>query len=178
MSFGNVNLNAPATQTLTLSSTGAASVAVSAATVLGTGFSLSAATFPLTIASGQTAALTVQFDPTTAGATTGSLTIVSTSLTNPTTVVSLSGTGVAPDYEVNLAWDAPGSSTDPVAGYNVYRAPSGSASYQQLNASVVATTSYTDNTAQAGETYDYEVESVDAEGVTSQPSNMASVVVP
>jgi hypothetical protein len=178
IAFGDVNLNAPATQTLTLSSTGTASVTVSAATVVGTGFSLSGATFPLAIAPGQSATLSVQFDPKAAGAATGTLTVVSTSLTSPTTVVSLSGTGVTAAYEVNLSWNAPGSSKDPVAGYNVYRALSGSVSYEQMNTSIITTTSYTDSSVETGETYDYQVESVDASGVTSQPSNMTSVVIP
>jgi fibronectin type 3 domain-containing protein len=77
-----------------------------------------------------------------------------------------------------LSWDAPTSSPDPVAGYNVYRSPSGASSYQQLNSSVVTQTTYVDTTVQAGQNYDYIVESVDASGVTSVPSNMADVVVP
>jgi fibronectin type 3 domain-containing protein len=65
-----------------------------------------------------------------------------------------------------------------VAGYNVYRAPSGSTSYQQINPSLVTLTSYSDTSVQDGQTYDYIVESVDAEGNTSSPSNMASVPIP
>jgi len=98
-------------------------------------------------------------------------------------VVSLTGTGVSSStaYEVQLNWDAPSSSTDPVNGYNVYRAPSGSTSYQQLNTSTLPLnpTSYTDNyNIEDGQTYDYIVESVDAEGNTSVPSNMATATIP
>ena len=39
-------------------------------------------------------------------------------------------------------------------------------------------TAYTDTGVQAGQTYDYIVESVDASGVTSAPSNMAAVAMP
>ncbi len=67
---------------------------------------------------------------------------------------------------------------NPVAGYNVYRSPSGAGNYQQVNPSVVAQTAYVDTTVQAGQNYDYIVESVDASGVTSVPSNMASVAIP
>jgi hypothetical protein len=179
IAFGDVNLNSPATQTVTLSSTGTAAVTVSAATVLGTGFTVSGASFPLSLSPNQTATLSVQFDPTTAGAASGTLTVVSTSLTNPTDVISLSGTGESSTaYEVNLTWDAPSSSSDPVAGYNVYRAPSGSTAYQQINPAVVTQTAYTDTSVQAGQTYDYTVESVDASGVTSVASSMASVTTP
>jgi fibronectin type 3 domain-containing protein len=77
-----------------------------------------------------------------------------------------------------LTWDAPTTSTDPVAGYNVYRSPSGATSYQELNTSAITQTSYVDTAVQAGQAYDYIVESVDASGVTSTPSNMASVTMP
>jgi hypothetical protein len=177
--FGGVTLNSPATQSLTLSSTGTAAVTVNSATASGTGFSVSGATFPLTLNPNQTVVLSVQFDPITTGAATGSLTVSSTSSTNPTAVVTLTGTGQAASYEVDLTWIAPASSPDPVAGYNVYRAPSGSTSYQQINPALVTQTAYNDTSVlQDGQTYDYIVESVDAEGNTSSPSNMASVPIP
>jgi hypothetical protein len=177
--FGNVALNSPATQSVTLTSTGTSPVTVSGATVTtGIGYTLSGPTLPVTLSTGQQTNLEVEFDPTVTGLATGQLTIVSTSSTNPTTVVNLSGTGVAGSYSVDLTWDAPTSSPDPVAGYNVYRAPSGGSSYQLLNTAVVATTAYTDTSVQSGQTYDYIAESVDASGVTSVPSNMASIAIP
>jgi hypothetical protein len=178
VAFGNVTLNTPATQSLILSSTGTAAVTVSAAAVSGTGFTVSGGPFPITLNPNQTATLSVQFDPTVAGAVTGTLTVTSNSSTGSTMLVSLSGTGAATSYQVNLSWDAPTSSPDPVAGYNVYRAPSGSTSYQQLNTSVVTQLTYVDANVQNGLTYDYIVESVDASGVTSSPSNMAAVPIP
>jgi hypothetical protein len=179
VAFGNVNLNTPVTQSVTLSSTGTAGVTVSLATVIGSGFTISGATFPLTLSSSQTETISVQFDPTVAGAATGTLTIVSTSLTNPTVTIGLSGTGVAAvASQVNLTWDAPTSSPDPVAGYNLYRSPSGASSYMQLNSAVVTQTTYVDSNVQDGQTYDYIVESVDASGNTSSPSNVAAVPIP
>jgi hypothetical protein len=178
VAFGDVSLNSPATQSITLTSTGATPVGVSVALVTGAGFTLSGASLPLTINSGQAATLNVQFDPTTAGTATGTLTIVSTDLANPTMTVSLSGNGVTITYGVDLSWSAPTSSTDPVAGYNIYRSPSGASSYQQLNSAVVTQATYADNTAQAGQSYDYMVESVDASGVESAPSNIASFTIP
>lgn len=179
IAFGNVNLNTPATQSVTLSSTGTAGVTVSLAIVTGNGFTISGATFPLTLSSSQSATISVQFDPTVAGAASGALTIVSTSLTNPTTTIGLSGTGVATvPYQVNLSWDAPTSSQDPVAGYIVFRSPSGASLYVQLNPTVVTETAYVDSNVQDGQTYDYIVESVDASGVLSVPSNTAVVPIP
>jgi len=129
---------------------------------------------------GQTATLVVQFDPTAAGTVSGSLTITSNSSTGSSTVIAVTGTGgtASTSYEVNLTWNAPTGSSDAVAGYYVYRSPSSGTSYQQLNESAITQISYVDNTAQGGQTYDYIVESVDASGVTSAPSNMASVTIP
>jgi centrosomal CEP192-like protein/ASPM-SPD-2-Hydin domain-containing protein len=176
--FGNVVLSTPATQSVTLSSTGGAALTVNSVTASGAGFTVSGATFPLTMNPSQTVTLSVQFDPTVTGSATGMLAINSNSSTGSSTLVSLSGTGTAVPYQANLTWNAPSNSTDPVVGYNVYRTLSGSTSYQQLNATTITGTTYVDTSVQDGQTYDYIVESVDASDVTSTPSNMASVVVP
>ena len=82
--------------------------------------------------------------------------------------------------EVNLAWDAPTSSPDPVAGYNAYRTQSGSTNYTLLNPAPLALTptAYTDFGSGCGVTQNYIVESVDASGMTSEPSNVASATLP
>jgi hypothetical protein len=176
IAFGIVPVNTTVTQSVELTSSGLLPISIVAATVQGVGFSITGTTFPLTLAVGQPATVEVSFDPTAAGATTGQLTILSTAVTNGAAVINLSGTGEP--VEVNLTWDAPSNSPDPVAGYNVYRAPSGGTSYQQLNSSVVTQTAFTDLTVASGQTYDYIVESVDVSGVTSAPSNMASATLP
>jgi fibronectin type 3 domain-containing protein len=153
-------------------------VTISAASVTGSGFTVSGGSFPITLTTNQTATLNVQFDPTVVGAVTGQLTITSNSSTGSSAVVSLSGTGATAPYQVNLSWDAPTSSPDPVAGYSVYRALSGNSSYTQLNSTVMTTTTYTDTNVQNGQTYDYIVESVDASGVQSVPSNTAVIPIP
>lgn len=181
LAFGDVGLNTPATQSVTLSSTGSSAVTVSAATISGSGFTVSGASLPVTLNPNQTVTLSVQFTPTAASAVTGSLTIASNSTTGATNVINLSGTGASGaasgSGQVTLTWDAPSTSPDPVAGYNVFRSPSGASSYQQLNSSAVTGTSYTDSTAQAGQSYNYVVLSVDASGVESGPSNVASAAL-
>lgn len=176
VSFGSVALNSPSTQSLTLSSTGSAAVTVNSASVAGTGFSISGMTFPATINPGNSATLNVQFDPTAAGSDTGQVSISSNSATNANPVVALSGSGVA--MQVSLTWDAPTASSDPVAGYKVYRAPSGSSSFTPLNSQATANLSYSDTSVQAGTTYQYYVTSVDSSGAESTPSNTASIAVP
>jgi len=178
LAFGDVTLDTPATQSVTLTSSGTAAVTVNSATVSGTGFSISGVTFPLTLNPNQTATLNVQFDPTAAGAVTGQLIITSNSSTNGTASISLSGTGQATSYEVNLTWNAPTGSTDPVAGYNIYRATNGSSSYVLLNPKEDTLTSYSDTTVASSTSYTYYVESVDASGNASAPSNSYTVNVP
>jgi len=178
LNFGNVILNSPTTQTVTLSTSSASPISVTAATVTGAGFSLAAGNVAVTLTASQGATFSVQFDPTALGASSGLLTIATSSLTNPTTIVSLNGTGVASAYQVNLAWNAPASSTDPVAGYNVYRSADGGATFQMLNSSPLTQTTYSDTSVEDGLSYDYDVTSVDASGVQSFPSNLLSLTIP
>jgi fibronectin type 3 domain-containing protein len=122
--------------------------------------------------------LQVQFDPTATGAVTGQLTIQSNSSTNGTVTVGLSGTGQSTSHQVTLTWNAPSSSTDPVAGYHVYRSTAGSSPYTLLSTSLETQTSYVDTNVQSGATYDYVVKSVDASGVESTASNEATATIP
>jgi hypothetical protein len=178
LSFGNVPVDSTGTLSLTLTSSGTAPVTVSSVALQGTGFSDSGATFPVTLNPNQSVTLKVQFDPTAAGAASGKLTITSNSTTGATTQVSLSGTGTAVPHEVDLSWNAPSSSTDPVKGYNVYRSTNGGGSFTKLNASPDSQVTYTDNAVQSGSTYMYEVKSVDASGVESSASNQITLTVP
>jgi len=176
--FGSVTVNTMATQTVTLTSNGSAAVTVSSASVTGTGFTLAGSTYSATLAPGQTATLGVQFEPTSTGAATGQLTIKSNSTTNSTAAIALTGTGTAASYSVDLGWDAPVDSAVPIAGYNVYRAVSGSSSYALLNTALDTQTNYVDSAVQTGMSYDYMIESVDTSGVASAPTSPILVAVP
>ena len=176
ISFGTVALNTPVAQAVTVSSTGTAPLTVSSAVASGVGFSVSGPALPVTLNPGQSSTLEVGFDPTTATSYSGRLTI-GTNVASPT--VTLSGTGVTGiTYAVNLNWSAPTGSTDPVVGYNVYRAPSGSNTFQRLNASADTQTTFTDSSVQSGTGYNYYVKSVDAQGVESPASNTMTVTIP
>jgi Abnormal spindle-like microcephaly-assoc'd, ASPM-SPD-2-Hydin len=177
VSFGSVAVNTAATQSLMLTSSGTAPVTVSSATIAGAGFTIVGGSFPVTVNPSQTLALQVRFDPATAGALTGQLTINSNSTTGGTALVALSGTGTAVAHEVDLSWSAPTSSPDPVAGYNIYRATGGGA-YVRMNSSPDATVAYVDSTVTSGGAYSYQVKSVDASGVESVASNLFTVTIP
>lgn len=176
LSFGSVALNSPSTQSLALVSSSSVALTISAGTVTGAGFSLPAATFPVTLGPGETQVLNVEFTPTAAGAATGLLTISTNAANQAAVAVPLSGTGATP--EVELSWAAPLDSNDPVAGYNLYRAAPDSASFQLLNATVISSTSYVDSAVQSGQTYDYVVVSVDDSGLESPPSNVFTISTP
>jgi Abnormal spindle-like microcephaly-assoc'd, ASPM-SPD-2-Hydin len=93
--FDNVAVNSAGTQTATLTSTGNEPLTIHGATVTGSGFALSGATFPVTLNPGQIATLSIKFNPTTLGMTTGQLIITSNSSTGGTAVISLTGAGTA-----------------------------------------------------------------------------------
>jgi hypothetical protein len=174
--FGNTTINKPATQTVTLASTGTAPVAINSATLSGNAFTISGATFPVTLNPGIAITLDVQFDPLTTGAATGTLSIQSNSSTNGVAVISLSGAGIP--HQVALSWDPPDTFTVPIASYNIYRLTAGGSAYQLLNSSAGAQTTYVDKTVQSGVTYDYIVTSVDSTGLESVPSNAVAATIP
>jgi fibronectin type 3 domain-containing protein len=80
-------------------------------------------------------------------------------------------------HQVTLNWVA---STDPVAGYNVYRGtnPPGGEGATPINSTLVAGLTYTDLAVTAGEKVDYVVTAVSAQGVESIHSNEVAVQVP
>jgi hypothetical protein len=91
--FGSAALNTATTKTVTLTSSGTAALTISGVSVAGAGFGDSGVGFPVTLNPGQTATLTISFDPATAGSFTGSIAISSNAAT---ATISLSGTGQAP----------------------------------------------------------------------------------
>jgi Cep192 domain 4/Abnormal spindle-like microcephaly-assoc'd, ASPM-SPD-2-Hydin/HYDIN/CFA65/VesB-like, Ig-like domain len=92
VAFNNVNVGSSATQSVTLANTGNASLNITAASITGSGYSMSLAA-PLTINAGQNSTFTVKFAPTSAGSASGSISITSNAPGSPATI-PLSGTGV------------------------------------------------------------------------------------
>jgi subtilase family serine protease len=90
--FGRVMVNSTSSQSVTVQNTGTASVTLSQATVVGTGFSISGLSLPVSLATGQGTSFTVIFAPTAMGSATGSITLVSNARNSPTSV-ALDGAG-------------------------------------------------------------------------------------
>jgi len=175
LSFGSVTTGSSSTQAVTLTNTGNSSVTLSSVSVTGTGFSSSGITLPLTLAASQSTSFTVAFAPSSAGALTGTATVVSNASNSPLSI-ALSGTGTAPaTYSVSLSWTSGSSSA---AGFNVYRGSQSAGPFTKMNSSLLATTSYTDTTVASGQTYYYVATDVDASGNESTYSNVASAVIP
>jgi len=173
LSYGNVSVGTTDTLPLTMSAVGA-SVTVSSASSSSSQFVMAGASFPLTIASGQSVALNVAFTPKASGTVSGSLSF-SSNATNSQASESMTGVGTTTPYSVSIWWN---SSSD-VVGYNVYRSTSASGSYSKINTALDANTAYTDNTVASGNTYYYAATSVNSGGQESSLSTPAvQAVVP
>jgi hypothetical protein len=77
---------------------------------------------------------------------------------------------------VALSWIA--SSTAGVAGYNLYRRTSPAGVPTKVNAALIGSISYVDETVQAGQTYYYSATAVDGAGVESVHSSQVSAAIP
>ena len=174
LSFGNVTVGNSSTLTASLTAAGA-SVTVSSAGVSNGEFTLSGLTFPFTLAAGQSQTFNMTFTPGGTGPASGTATFTSNA-TNSPTALSFSGTGTAPvQHSVDLSWNA---SVSQVAGYNIYRGTVSGGPYTRLNSGLESSTSYTDSTPQAGQTYFYVTTAVDDNGTESSFSNQAQAVIP
>lgn len=83
-------------------------------------------------------------------------------------------------HEADLSWKAPspvgGSGT--IAGYNVYRTPSGPPNYTKLNGALVTGLAMVDTTVTAGSAYGYCATTVDSAGTESACTIPVSVNIP
>jgi Abnormal spindle-like microcephaly-assoc'd, ASPM-SPD-2-Hydin len=94
INFGSAVTGVANTQTVQIANPGTVPVTITAANISGAGFSASGLPLPLTLSGGKTAAFNVQFNPKSAGPSTGSLSLVSDA-SNPPSAIALSGAGVA-----------------------------------------------------------------------------------
>ena len=160
---------------MTLANTGNSSVSVSQISMSAAGFSATGFALPLTLAAGQSTSFSVTFAPTTTGFFSGSVT-VSSNATNPSLVVSLAGSGVAPvNHSVTLDW-VPSDSL--YGGFNVYRGSQSGGPYTKVNSALISATSFIDNSVTSGQTYYYVATEMDSTGAESSYSSEVSATIP
>ena len=94
LAFGSIQVGTKSTLSETLTNTGTISVTITQATPSGTGFSVSGLTLPVTLAANQAVSFNATFAPTSAGAASGSLSVVSNASNSPLSI-PLSGTALA-----------------------------------------------------------------------------------
>jgi hypothetical protein len=79
------------------------------------------------------------------------------------------------DHVVDLSWKA--STSSDVTGYNVYRGPDGK-TWTKINASLTASTVYSDSTVANNTTYYYATTAVNTEGRESSKTVAVKAVIP
>ena len=169
-SSGNVS-----SQPITITAT--KPVTLTSVTFSNSAFFGSSVSLPATLSSGQSITGQVSARPQST-AQTGTLTIGSTA---GTFTVSLNETATTPapaSHSVNLSWNAPSSGSDPVDSYQVNRAVAGSTQYSTVGTTTAASTVFTDTSVTNGQSYVYEVRSVDDQGTASGPSNTVTLAIP
>jgi hypothetical protein len=176
ITFGNVKVGSPATQTITLKSTGNSSVDISNVSISGSGYTFSGVSPNTVLDPGQSAVLSVSFDPKATGSQPGTVTI-SSDAPNPKMNIVLSGAGTSSQQpSVELKWDQ--STSSQIVGYYVYRSLKSGNTYSKLNSQPDSGTSYTDNSVTSGQSYVYVVTSVNSSGVQSAYSTSIDVNIP
>jgi hypothetical protein len=174
MDFGSVVVGTSASLTVILTAIGS-SVTVSSITTSSPEFTLSRSPLPIALGAGQSTTLTFTFTPLASGTDAASIYFVSSASNSPT-LESLTGTGIlSQPHRVDLSWNP---STSAVGGYNIYRGEASGGPYTKINSAFNATTTYTDDKVQGGQTYFYVTTAVDANGTESTYSNQAQAVIP
>lgn len=176
LNFGSVDTGTSSSQSVTVTNTGNSAVQISQIAVTGTGFTLTAAGTPVSVAAGQSFRFAVIFAPTAATSSSGTVTVTSNAAGSPASI-ALSGTGVlAVQHSVLLDWTA--SASPSAIAYNVYRSLSSGSGYVKLNPSPVPVVTYTDGTVQNAKIYFYVTTALDANGDESIFSNEIQMSIP
>jgi hypothetical protein len=95
LNFGSVQVNSNQVLAEILTNSGGTTVTVTQVSATGAGFSVSGVSLPLNLAAGQSQAVNVTFAPTSSGASSGNLAVISNA-SNSALNVPLSGNGLAP----------------------------------------------------------------------------------
>jgi hypothetical protein len=99
--FGSDAVGTTTSQALIITNTGTATLSITQVNKSGSAFNVSGFSLPLNVSAGQQTTITVAFQPTSAGAASGNISIVSNAPTSPT-AVALSGTGIAATFTLGI----------------------------------------------------------------------------
>ncbi len=102
INFGNDVAGSTLSQPVIITNSGTATLTITQVIESGAGFTVSGFSLPLNVSVGQHATITVAFLPTSIGAASGNISIVSNAPTSPTSV-SVSGTGIAATLTLGIA---------------------------------------------------------------------------
>ena len=139
VSFGNVTVGVANSQTLTIKNPGTATLSVTQASLSGTGFTSTGLALPLSVPAGGSSTFNVGFAPTSAGAASGSLTLISNTPNSPL-VVPFSGTGIAATLQLSaspasLSFGSLTTGTSATQSFTVTNTGNSSVSISQVSAS-------------------------------------------
>jgi Protein of unknown function (DUF1573)/Abnormal spindle-like microcephaly-assoc'd, ASPM-SPD-2-Hydin len=172
--FGSVTVETSASTQVTLTASGGP-VTISSDQSNSSEFAILGLNLPVTLAAGQSIAVTLQFTPNASGKATGKVGFISNAVDSPT-IEQLTGTGIAQQaHNVSLSWE-PGDQD--AVGYNIYRSGSKSGPFTEINSALDSSTNYTDYTVSAGKTYYYVTTEVNNQGQESGYSNEVQAVIP
>ena len=171
VNFGSLSAGNAASQSVTLTNSGSASVDITQVAESGSGFTASGITVPYALASGASVTLQISFAPPLAGSYSGTV-VVSSNADNPQLSIPLSGTAT---HSVGLSWTDASSG---IAGYNVYRSAQSGGPYTKINTSLISTMNSNDDNVQPGQTYYYVITAVGSNGMESGYSPQASATIP
>ena len=174
LNFGDVNVGSSSSLQATLTASNGA-VTISSDGTTSSEYAIVGLGLPVTLRSGQSLGVTIQFTPNASGKASAQAGFTSNAKNSPT-VEQLTGTGVAKvAHSVYLSWAAGDGNA---VGYNVYRSTAANGSFQAINTALDASTNYTDSTVASGTTYYYVTTEVNAQGQESGYSNEVSVAIP
>ena len=95
LNLGSATIGTTATGTLTLTNPGGTNLLISLISVSGGSFGVSGISTPSTLTPGGSVTINVSFSPAIAGSASGSISVTSNDPQNPTTIVTLTGTGTS-----------------------------------------------------------------------------------
>jgi Abnormal spindle-like microcephaly-assoc'd, ASPM-SPD-2-Hydin len=172
LSFGSVAVGTSSSLSASLAAAGS-NVTVSSATSNSSEFSVTGLSLPVTLVAGRSISFGVKFAPQSSGSASAKISFNNGS--GSATVETVTGTGITSStHRVSLSWK---DSSMP-AGYNIYRSTKSGGPYAKLNSALVLTSSFTDSSVQAGQSYYYVTTAVSTKGTESGYSNQVQAVIP